>query len=415
MIYFWRKFSMNFELFNGLNEGYVVPTDLSRKLTIDGITKAYQVYKIRIDKLFYNDQNDRIATWISKYISEHGNLDVNDIEHYNDIIQDFIVKSNKDAIDKTKKNISLVGQREAGVVLKDGRIIDGNRRFTCLRMLHGDNSLDFQWFEAVILDADIYTNAKQIKLLELMIQHGEESKVDYDPIDKIVGLYHDVIERKLIKPQEYIDSTGMTPSEFKKKKSEAELMVDFLEYINAPKQYYLAREMDLDGPLIELVNIMNKATNEDEREDFKIVGFNAILLRPGNDITRYIRNKIKPILLSEYKNDFIESQNELAEEVLNALPNQLSRESINMVLREDGDGKLVNKLANDVDKYDYRLKSNEVKGMPLKLLRDSLQTLEKINPDIIQKMRSDQLKEMQLLCDDIEEKIDNLREVINAE
>lgn len=35
-------------------------------------------------------------------------------------------------------------------------------------------------------------------------------------------------------------------------------MVEFLEHINAPKQYFLAREMGLDGPLVELVNILKK-------------------------------------------------------------------------------------------------------------------------------------------------------------
>ena len=45
----------------------VETTGLSRKLTIDGITKAYPVYRVRLNQLFYNDQNDRIATWISQY------------------------------------------------------------------------------------------------------------------------------------------------------------------------------------------------------------------------------------------------------------------------------------------------------------------------------------------------------------
>lgn len=78
---------MDYELLEkGIEQGFVQYTDVSRKLTIDGQTKAYQVYKIRLDKLFYNDQNDRIATWISKYISENGELNIEDTENYNDII-----------------------------------------------------------------------------------------------------------------------------------------------------------------------------------------------------------------------------------------------------------------------------------------------------------------------------------------
>ena len=51
--------------------GTVQLTQLSHKLTIDGQSRAYQVYRIRLDQLRYNPQNDRIATWISQYRAEH--------------------------------------------------------------------------------------------------------------------------------------------------------------------------------------------------------------------------------------------------------------------------------------------------------------------------------------------------------
>src|SRR5699024_2775223 len=91
---------------------------------------------------------------------------------YNDVVERFIYESNPKAIDKTKNNIELVGQRETGVVLNDGRVIDGNRRFTCLRRIAKDYAKT-QYFEAVILERDIENNEKEIKLLELSIQHGE--------------------------------------------------------------------------------------------------------------------------------------------------------------------------------------------------------------------------------------------------
>ena len=47
---------------DGLQNKTVIRTSLTRKLTIDGMTNPYPVYKIRLDQLFYNDQNDRIAT-----------------------------------------------------------------------------------------------------------------------------------------------------------------------------------------------------------------------------------------------------------------------------------------------------------------------------------------------------------------
>lgn len=52
---------------HGVREGNVVPTEVTKKITIDGVTKIFQVYKIKLSCLYYNDQNDRIVTWISKY------------------------------------------------------------------------------------------------------------------------------------------------------------------------------------------------------------------------------------------------------------------------------------------------------------------------------------------------------------
>ena len=74
----------------------VEATSLTRKLTIDGVTKAYPVYRVRLDQLFYNDQNDRIATWISQYKSEHGEDAFKELsrENYNAIIEQFIIQSN---------------------------------------------------------------------------------------------------------------------------------------------------------------------------------------------------------------------------------------------------------------------------------------------------------------------------------
>ena len=42
----------------GITKQAVIKTAQTRKLTVDGLAKAYPVYKVRLDWLFYNDQND---------------------------------------------------------------------------------------------------------------------------------------------------------------------------------------------------------------------------------------------------------------------------------------------------------------------------------------------------------------------
>ena len=191
-------------------------------------------------------------------------------------------------------NINMVGQQEPGVVLSDGRIIDGNRRFTCLRNIEKETG-KIQYFEAVILDHNIERNAKQIKMLELMLQHGVDEKVDYNPIDRLVGLYIDIVERKLLTLKEYADSINMTEKDLSIEVERAKLMIDFLEFINAPKQYHIARHFNINDPLKELNKMLKKINDEDKKEDLKNAVFAQFLVQPEGDATRYIRKIQKNI------------------------------------------------------------------------------------------------------------------------
>ena len=279
---------------NLLKEGLgtvVEKTSLTRKLTIDGVTKAYPVYRVRLDQLFYNDQNDRIATWISQYKSENGADSFSELDRasYNAIIEQFIIQSNEAAIEKTQMNIQLVHQREPGVILADGRVIDGNRRFTCLRRL-ALNDEDFNWFETVILDTDIENGRKQIKMLELAIQHGEEKKVDYNPIDRLVGVYQDIVETELLTVEEYAYSTNETVFEVKKRIESAMLLVEFLEYIHMPKQYHIARDYQVVSVITDLQPLLRKCSTPEMKEKVKNAVFANIMMRTIGDSRKYIRN-----------------------------------------------------------------------------------------------------------------------------
>lgn len=51
----------------GIATGNVLPTGRKEKHSIDNVTRDFDIYRIKCDLLFYNDQNDRIATWVSEY------------------------------------------------------------------------------------------------------------------------------------------------------------------------------------------------------------------------------------------------------------------------------------------------------------------------------------------------------------
>ena len=394
----------------GLDQKAVVKTAMTRKLTVDGLTRPYPVYKVRLDWLFYNDQNDRIATWLSQYRAQHEGQtpDMTDKAAYNSIIEQFVVESNPEAIKKTQTNIELVDQREPGVVLADGRIVDGNRRFTCLRRLSAKNDR-FQYFETVILDRNIENSAKQIKMLELSIQHGEESKVDYNPVDRLVGVYHDIVETKLLSEEEYAKSTNEQLSDVKRRVELACLMVEFLEFINAPKQFYIARDLQISYPLEELLKLLKKCKTEDQREDLKIAVFNNILMQPAGDMTRFVRN-FKSVIGTDYEEEFLEEQKELAAETLEALPEvgKVTPAVIRDQIRTNEE--LEGKIARSVEKSLTKVKKTETRNMPIKLAEKATNFLEDIDGNILQKMNDSELRRLGRQLDRLEDVIRELRE-----
>lgn len=397
---------------DGIANKIVLKTVATRKLTIDGLTQIYPVYKVKLDYLFFNDQNDRIATWISQYKTDNNGKtpDISNLDEYNNVIEKFIIESNPEAIKKTQNNIELVEQREAGVVLADGRIIDGNRRFTCLRKLAKKNP-KFGYFETVILDRDINTNAKQIKILELSIQHGEESKVDYNPIDRLVGIYNDILETKLLTVQEYAASINESESDVKKYIEIAKLMVEYLEFINAPKQFYIARDLQLYTPLEDLYRLTKKCSTNDEVEDLKISVFNNILMQTVTDMSRFIRN-IKMIVGSEYQEEFFEEQKELAEKVVEKLPpvGQMNISVIRDHIRTNDE--IARALENSMEKTLLKVRKKESINRPIQLLEKATNFAESVDVNMILKMNDSEIRRFERQLDKLEKIVNELKENI---
>lgn len=112
---------------DGLAKGYIHETDSVETLTIDGHRDSYKVYEVRTNILKYNIRNGRIATYITRYKQEQGDLPADGSEDMNALIEKFIEESNPQRLKKTKLDIKAKGQQRPAVILSDGTIIDGNR------------------------------------------------------------------------------------------------------------------------------------------------------------------------------------------------------------------------------------------------------------------------------------------------
>ena len=320
--------NMNQDLNELIKNGDIEKTTLKKRLTIGGETKDYPVYKFPLEYLYYNYQNGRINTVYHQYISNHGKLtpEIGDSK-YNEIFERFIYESKKQALKNTQFSISEKGQQEPGVILSDGRVIDGNRRFTALRRIQKETNIQ-QYFEAVILSFDINNkiDEKKIKELELDLQLGREERVSYDPIDRIFDVYNTIEVQKLMTPEEYKKASGAGNTKgINKDLRLAKLIIKFLSIVapneNPIDKFYLARELKLDGPLEDIERTINKLKKDKETITQNVLTILAVQIAKSEvgdrDITRKIRDVKYNILDNpEMKEHFISATDEHVDNII---------------------------------------------------------------------------------------------------
>ncbi len=371
----------------------VKKTTLTKKISLGGEEQAYPIYKIRLDYLYYNDQNDRVGTWIARYCAENGidSMSSIELEEYNDLVESFVYESNPDAIKKTQKNILKYGQREPGVTLADGRIVDGNRRYTCLRRI-GRESTDPQYFETVLIDVDVEADKKKIKMLELAIQHGEEKKVDYDLIDYAIGTYKDVEQTHLLTIEEYASSAEEPVAEVQKRIDIAKIIVEFMKYVKLPGLYYIAREYQVYSVFDEMLPVLNRL-GEDEKRQLKIIVFNNVLLQANRDQRKFIRDIKKLVNDNAYKGYF-DNQDEinvLIHEKFDAIEVKGKNDlddfaSTNAILKE--------KLRNSIDQYIQMSKDHKALLKPIENVAKSVSLMAEVDEKTFDKMQAEDKEEL---------------------
>lgn len=389
----------------------VQKTTLTRKVTYAGKTVVYPVYRVRLDALFYNDQNDRIATWITRYESENGKdaLSGLNIEIYNRIIENFIVESNPEAITKTQKNIALVGQREPGVTLADGRIVDGNRRYTCLRRIQRDNS-EPVYFETVIMDMDIREDKKQIKLLELAIQHGEEKKVDYDLIDYAVGTYRDVVQTNLLTIEEYAQSTNESVADVRKRIEVAGVISEFLNYLKLPEQYHVARELQVYSLFQEMMTPL-RSLDDQGKQQLKVIAFNNAMMHAMPDQRKFIRD-IKKLIKNGVYDTFFEDQQKWAD-VIKSEYDQAeihTKEDIDRFAEQHGS--ITEELQMSMERALLKSRSQLLKNKPAENISKCISLITEVDSRLFSKLDEEEKENIQAELEELKRIVERFQQIL---
>lgn len=380
-------------------------TGEKKKLSIrNQIDDKYDVYEIPLEFLYYNDQNGRINTLYKKYNSTHGLISPKPGDsEYNKIFEEFIFDSNAQAMKDTKQSIEEKTQREPGVVLPDGRVIDGNRRFTALRMIERERNIP-QYFNAVILSLDqkSKTDEKIIKELELDLQLGREERVSYDPIDRIFDIYNTIKVEKIMNKDEYKKASGAQNTKgINRDIRLAELIIKFIEIVspggNPIDKFYLARDLKLDGPIEEIESTINKlkSDNVEATKDAVLTYLIASkVVDKQNDSTRIMR-EIKNNILKD--NDrlqyFLDSADSKVDVIIDTFadnPIESANELKTVIEKNNEARESIVKLISSTERLINKGKFENERTKALIELENVRDSLSEINPEDFLELTQDE-------------------------
>lgn len=391
----------------GIAEGWVRKTDNSERKFIGGQNQDCPIYEVRVDKLHFNVQNGRIATFISRYQAEHPEGLPQDQTELDNLIADMVEADNPKHLKATMLDIKNKGQQQSAIILTNGVVIDGNRRFTCLRKLSAaENTL--RMLRCCVFPDTYDENA--IKGLELEIQLGEDTKQEYDAISRLVDIDRWVNEGRMT-AEEYAKHANMKQSKMKNCLAQIDMLKDFLEFCEAPGAFHIAQDLKLQGPIESLTNGLVKVKNKDKREEIKNAVFVNLMCQTFGDATRGVREFIDNLIADD---KLREEQLDYAVEVLERLAEKpedvvVTTEYLRDAFGSDTRLKEGMKASRNVARA--KAGNRKIKNGQVRAVRNALSDVNDVDVEILHKLEPEQLVDMQ---DGLQSLLEKAQEVLDV-
>lgn len=391
----------------GIAEGWVRKTDNTERKFIGGQNQDCPIYEVRVDKLHFNVQNGRIATFISRYQAEHPEGLPQDQTELDNLIAGMVEADNPKHLKTTMLDIKNKGQQQSAIILTNGVVIDGNRRFTCLRKLSAaENTL--RMLRCCVFPDTYDENA--IKGLELEIQLGEDTKQEYDAISRLVDIDRWVNEGRMT-AEEYAKHANMKQSKMKNCLAQIDMLKDFLEFCEAPGAFHIAQDLKLQGPIESLTNGLVKVKNKDKREEIKNAVFVNLMCQTFGDATRGVREFIDNLIADD---KLREEQLDYAVEVLERLAEKpedvvVTTEYLRDAFGSDTRLKEGMKASRNVARA--KAGNRKIKNGQVRAVRNALSDVNDVDVEILHKLEPEQLVDMQ---DGLQSLLEKAQEVLDV-
>lgn len=361
------------------------------------------VYKIKHNILGYNFNNVRIIAEKMYYEQkEKIRLDPMNDTHQ-EVIGDILYNSkfySSTATEDLEKDIIEKGLEDPLIVSIDGTVWNGNRRLSICRKLYKDTG--DQTYERVNIVVLPELSHKDLTRLERRLQMSKELKQKYGPIQTRLDVRMSMNDKDW-EINEILDSYGnkYDKVELIKFVQEIDLIDDYLERINRPKEYVFIETSGNDGtkgPGVESFITLNQTLQKQKKrnetkieiEKVKMSGF-QIIHHPDSTYHN-VRNY-----------DAVISTNVARDEFKN---NSATFKNFNTITKDGGDDVFGNDyVKKEFDNLDtsYQTVVNAKKDAE-KIATNALKLLEKINDYKIP--RNDEFRE---ILNSLEKQIRRLR------
>src|SRR5699024_3251642 len=111
------------------------------------------------------------------------------------------------------------------------------------------------------------------------------------------GTYRDIVQTNLLTAGEYAQSANESLSEVNERIEVAKVICEFLDYLQLPEQYHVAREYQVYSLFREMMAPMKKL-NDLEKTQLKHIAFTNTMMNAIQDQRRFIRD-IKKLIRDE--------------------------------------------------------------------------------------------------------------------
>ena len=223
---------------------------------IGGRKRDLEVYRIPLEHLYFNIENGRYSDRMIRLRHDNPGVFIDPRQDkWKERIEEMLAGEHKDtardiaAFRKLIEDIEARDQLRPGVVLRDGGVLDGNRRLAALRRLwkKSKNTERFRVFEAVILPDE--TTEEDRWRIEAGLQLGMNERWDYSPVNELLKvrqglrMYEEMIKEKRLpakeSPVRLVAGAiyGKTEADIEEMDLRLRLMDEYLEFIGRPEEY----------------------------------------------------------------------------------------------------------------------------------------------------------------------------------